>query len=284
MRPQLTWSRHHPDPTWYPGGWLDGDVPTGGDSPDAVDVIVGVIQSNIRGAATDYVTADQYNNPLIEMWRWSDSRSVPAPEPMATRDTATGMGAMNTFVKAYAAANPGRRILVVNTARGGTGLTTPATNPASTAFTWNPAAVTDANNLAHSSVAALKAIMAGLPAGSRIVAYLANHGSTDGSNAALKATFKTLLTNWLTFLRTEMATPTVPYLMMQMRPSLLGESRHFNIDQGQLEIAATTPNVEHVLAPVGSEWAMPDSVHFNAAGVREIGTRLYTAFAAMPTE
>lgn len=246
-------------------------------------VIVGLIQSNIRGAATDYIASDQYDNPLIEMYRWSDGKLVPATEPMSTRDSGVGMGAMNTFVKRYAAANPGQRIVVINTARGGTGLTTPSTNTQGTAFTWDPNAANDANNLARSSVTAINSLMAALPSGSKIVAFLANHGSTDGSNGTPKATFKTLMTNWLTFLRTQTNTPTVPYLMMQMRPSLLVENRHNLIDQGQQEIAAETPNVEHIPAPVGTEYAKDDSVHFNARGVREIGVRMYERFATLAT-
>lgn len=274
--PGVLYTRRHPDTTWTSPG--RPPLPGGG---DGAHVIVGLIQSNIRGAANDWDASDQYNNPLIEMWRWSDGKLVQATEPLSTRDTATGMGAMNTFVKAYAAANPGQRIVVVNTARGGTGLTLPATNPAGTAFTWDPNAANDANNLARTSVTAINSIMAGLPSGSKIVAFLANHGSTDGSNGTTKDTFKTLLANWITFLRAQTNTPTVPYLMLQMRPSLLAENRHNIIDQGQQEVAAATPNVEHVPAPVGTEYANNDSVHFNARGVREIGSRLYQRFASL---
>lgn len=255
---------------------------TGGMEP--YDVIVGLIQSNIRGGAIDYDSvADQYNDARVAMWNWQSSSIASAIEPLNTRDTGTGMGAMNTFVKDYLGGSlvAGRRILVVNAARGGTGLTTPSTNAEGANFTWNSDGPHDANNLGRSTVAALQNIMALLPQGSRIVAYLANHGSTDGSNATPKATFKTLATNWINYLRSTTNTTDVPYLMMQMRPSLLLENRHNIIDQGQQELATELANVGYAFSPNGAEYNRADSVHFNALGVRVIGHALYEAYQSL---
>ncbi len=249
------------------------------------DVIVGLIQSNMRGAATDYdVTADQYTGP-VDMWRWSSNQIVSATEPLSTRDSATGMGAMNTFVKDYQSqvlAN-GRRILIINTARGGTGFTTPSTNPAGNAFTWNRLGAIDANNLALTTRDALVSILAELPAGSRIVAFLANHGSTDGTNNTSKDAFKSYLEDWIQWIRTETNTLTVPYIMMQMRPSLLIETRHLNIDTAQQEVAAAGAEayIGFSLSPNGTQYNKADSVHFNAEGVREIGHRLFTTYQSL---
>lgn len=123
-----------------------------------------------------------------------------------------------------------------------------------------------------------------------IDARIANHGSTDGSNinaqpnsAAAKAQFKGLLEAWIPWLRTQMSTPTVPYLMMQMRPSLLSETRHNINDQAQQEIAADTAfvNVGYATSPNGSSYNRADSVHFNALGVRTIGHSLFDVFEVM---
>ncbi len=273
--------------TLLPLNYHSEDTDPGEEPPAGApyDVIVGLIQSNMRGAATDYdLTADQYTGP-VDMWRWSSSTIVTATEPLSTRDSSTGMGAMNTFVKDYASqvlAN-GRRILIINTARGGTGFTTPSTNPAGTAYTWNRTAANDSNNLALTTRDALISIVAALPAGSRIVAYLANHGSTDGTNNTPKATFKAYLEDWIQWIRDETDTADVPYVMMQMRPSLLVEGRHLNLDNAQQEVAeaGTAAHIGFALSPNGSQYNKADSVHFNAEGVREIGHRLFDEYQTL---
>lgn len=246
----------------------------------AYDVIVPIIQSNMRGVADDYVASDQFNDDRVKQWDWSSSTVVAAVEPLSTRETTTGMGASNTFVKDYLAnkLTAGRRVLIVNTARGGTGFSLPSSNT-DTALTWDRAQTNDAHNLAYTTVAALQGIMAGLPAGSRIVAYLANHGSTDGTNNMPKATFKAALQDWITWFRGQMSTPSVPYVMMQMRPDLIAnENRHKIIDDAQTETAAEMAYVGKASSPVGSTYYRADSVHFNAAGMRIIGDKLYQVF------
>lgn len=245
------------------------------------DVIVGLIQSNIRGVAP-FLASDQYNDPSIFAWNWLGKQMVLAAEPLPTQENTTGMGAMNTFIKAYRELPiiPNRRLLIVNTARGGTGFTLPSTNTSGGAgLHWRHDLPQDANNLAYAAVNELKFIMSRLPAGSRIVAYLANHGSTDGSNNTPKATFKGYLTSWINWLRTEMQTPNVPYIMMQMRPDLVAnEGRHRIIDEAQTEVASELPKVGKTTSPNGTQFFASDSVHFSALGFREIGTRLFAKY------
>lgn len=248
-------------------------------------VLWGLIQSNVRGPVSDFVAGDQYTGLPVDMWRFSDSTIVAASEPLSTRDTATGMGVLNTFIKDYVADRlpSGDRMLVVNLARGGTGFSLPSTNPSGSAFTWDRTQPNDANNLALTSVAVMDAILA-LPAlaGAKHIAAIANHGSTDGTNSSTgytPAMFKAALTDWITYLRAELALPGLPYLMMQMRPSLVAaETRHQLIDSAQQQVASELPLVRHVLSPVGATYEAGDSVHFNLAGVRDIGHRLYSAY------
>ncbi len=215
------------------------------------------------------------------MWNWLGQQMVRASEPLSTQDASGGMGAMNTFIKDYQAESlaPNRRILVVNTARGGTGFATPSTNPAGTEFSWDRTRPNDNNNLARVAVAELKKIMALLSPESRIVAYLANHGSTDGTQNMPKAAFKASLQDWIGWLRSELNTPTVPYVMMQMRPNLIAdETRHRIIAEAQAETAAELTDVGYALAPVGTPYYANDPVHFNAAGMRIIGHNLFDKF------
>lgn len=255
-------------------------------------VVWGLIQSNVRGPVSDFEASDQYTGLPVDMWRFSDSTIVAASEPLSTRDTGTGMGVLNTFVKDYVANRlpSGDRVLIVNLARGGTGFSLPSTNPGGTAFTWDRAQPDDANNLARTSVTVMKSILS-LPSlsGAKHVAAVANHGSTDGVNSSTgytPAMFKAALTDWITWLRSELVKPELPYLMMQMRPSLIAnETRHRLIDEAQQQVAGEQSLVRHVPSPVGSSYEAGDSVHFNLAGVREIGHRLYSSYASsVPVE
>lgn len=248
------------------------------------DIVVPIIQSNARGAATDYQAdgVDSYPD-AVDMWVWAESRAMKAREPLPNLDTTAGMGVANTFVKDYVASSlkPGRRVLLVNVARGGVGFSTPGTNSRSPKYCWDRGAPDDEYNLALRTVESLKRIRIQLGSGAhRYVAFLANHGSTDGSNHMDKTDFKYHLRDWITWLRQQLGAEQTPYLMMQMRPDLvLDESRHRIIDEGQLEISQEMASeaVRYVPSPDGAEYFRNDPVHFNAAGVREIGHRLYAA-------
>lgn len=271
---------------------VDGDPvemtlrwPTVAPAGEPFDVIVGLIQSNMKGAATDYNSGDQYPS-AISMWDWSVGAMVPAIEPTSNLDLgAPGMGAGNTFVKDYFTERlaAGRRLLYVNAAIGGTGFSLPSTSSGHPNYTWDRTLTDDSENLALRTRDRLNAIMASLPAGSEFVALLANHGSTDGTNAMSKATFKAKLGDWVNWIRSQIGAPNVPYVMMQMRPSLLTEGRHNNIDSASQEIAAdpTYINVGFATSPNGTEYNKADSVHFNALGVRTIGHSMFDVFDAM---
>lgn len=255
------------------------------------DVIIGVGQSNMRGAADDWTQAADYFDQGVYQWDAVRQQIVSASEGLFNEDSTSGqyMGAVNRFARAYIAAGQlatGRSLLVVMTARGGTGFSTPDSN--GTQMTWQ----VDDTDGSHTNLwaAAQAKITAGMTAagtGSRVVAVLANHGSTDGINNIPKATYKPRVEAFIDAIRgwlhTQGYTPTatVRYCMMQMRPDLLAaEARHRDLDDAQQELAASKPGVRHSLSPVGSTYYKGDSVHFNAAGQRLIGAGLYTAWAA----
>jgi hypothetical protein len=247
------------------------------------DVIVAMIQSNMRGAATDYTSSDQYPAG-VDMWNHATGQIVAATEPQSNWDNFNGMGGSNTFVKDWVAnrLEAGRKVLIVNTTRGGTGFTTPSSNSFGTGFHWRNDLAADSNNLAVQARNAIQAAMAAAGPNARLVAFLANHGSTDGTNNTPKATFKTYLQSWITWLRGQLNASDVPYLMMQMRPDLIAnETRHKNIADAQAETASELPMVGYALSPVGSTYYKADAVHFNAAGVRQIGHNLYAKYGEL---
>lgn len=251
--------------------------------PAPFKVIVGLMQSNMEGPATDFTSADAYPAGVM-MWSHTGAAPVQAIEPTSTRRGATGMGAGNTFVKDYYAQMPaGYRLLYVNTAVGGTGFTLPSTTPGTSDYTWDHTQPDNASNLALRTRDLLQTILASLPPGSEIVAYIANHGSTDGINNTPKATFKALLVEWISWLRSEMDTPDAPYVMMQMRPNLRSEPRHANIDDAQREVAEEGYKIGYATSPSGAEYAKSstDAVHFNAAGLRIIGHSMFDAYEGL---
>ncbi len=257
-----------------PGNARTPDVPQTG-----YDIVIGFIQSNMRGVADDYAASDQFDANLnVYMWHHPSSTIVPVQEPMSTAETTTGMGASNTFLKDYATQSlaNGRKLLFINVARGGTGFTTPSTNSASNGFHWRYDLADDSNNLARRALSIINNAVAAAGPGSRFVAFLANHGSTDGTNNTDKAIFKAYLKAWIPWIRTQLNSTDIPYVMMQMRPSLIAaETRHRNIADAQAETANELPLVGYALSPVGSQYARNDVVHFNAAGMRIIGHNLY---------
>lgn len=282
VRPHLRWWRNASSPNWAPIGRSTAATHPLEEDP-GYDVIVPIIQSNMRGAATDYTTLDAAYPGGVFMWDHATSTIVPATEPQSNLDNHVSMGGSNTFIRAWSEQKlaAGRQVLIVNIARGGTGFTTPCSNPFNNQFHWRPDLPDDANNLARRGAEAIQAALAAAGPGSRVVAFLANHGSTDGTNNTPKATFKGYLQSWIPWLRTELGVPTVPYLMMQMRPDLVAnETRHRIIDEAQRETAAELPNVGYAYSPVGSAYYKADAVHFNAAGMREIGTRLFAQYDA----
>lgn len=247
------------------------------ESDPGYDIVVGLIQSNMRGVAEDYISSDQYNSDVY-MWHHGSQSIVPASEPISVPEVNPGMGAMNTFVKDYQneVLAPNRKVLIVNVARGGTGFTLPSTNSGGTGLHWRQDLADDTNNLALRGLSVIQSAISAAGPNSEVVAYLANHGSTDGTNNTPKATFKSYLQSYITWLRTTLNTPTTPYVMMQMRPDLVAnETRHRIIDEAQTETATELINVKKALSPVGSEYYRGDSVHFNALGMRVIGHNLF---------
>jgi len=244
------------------------------------DIVLLVGQSNMRGAAQDYDANGTDAYPAaVDMVSWSGNNIAGvahAVEPLPTRDAGTGMGAGNTFAKRWAnEKGTGRRVLIINAARGGTGFSLPSTGD-DTSATWDVDATDDSHNLAWTTIRATQDALARFP-GSQVVAVLANHGSTDGTNNLSRATMKAKLERWIDTLRAQLGIPTVPYLMMQMRPDLIaGQSNMKVIDDAQIDVVGERAHTAHGTSPNDSgSWVNGSSVHFDAVGCRTIGSGLY---------
>jgi len=253
------------------------------------DIIIGFIQSNMRGNAVDYdYPATDFYRPGVYQWDPKTNTIQLAAEPSPVFENVSVMNPMNRFSRAYVDGGnltAGRNLLIVNLAEGGTGVTLPDSNGGTE--TWWPSETDPAKvDLFARATTEMQAVWAAVGTGSKVIGVLANHGSTDGSNNTPKATFKTrcaeVISTIQSFLYTNSMTnlPTLPYVFMQMRPSLIAaETRHKIIDDAQQELANEMPNVRYAFSPVGTTYERADSVHFNAAGMRIIGQNLYDAFS-----
>jgi len=254
------------------------------------DIAIMYIQSNARGRADDFdTTLDVYREGVFH-WNPTTNAVVRIDtEPAGTLGTfeqVPYMGPANRFSRAYVDGGKlatGRALLMVNLAEGGTGVTLPDSNGGNE--TWWPGETAAKTDLYARGNAEMSALFAAVGSGSKVVAILANHGSTDGTNDTPKATFKSRVTDVIngvrTFLYANSMTDVlnIPYIFMQMRPSLRSETRHAIIDDAQVELANELPNVRYSSAPVGTTYERPDSVHFNAEGVRYIGNAMYGVYA-----
>lgn len=257
-----------------PGTKVVGPVLTPPVRMDTVgyDIIVGVGEGSVRGAASDYDGTDAYPANAYQ-WSWTTNGIVTASEPASNKDSATGMGSLNRMVRAYAIANPERKVLMVNTARAGTGFTS--------TMHWRRTLTADSNNLATGARDDVLAVLAAAGPNSRVVAVVGEHGTTDAANGTAKATFKAYLQDWIVWFRTAIGFRTVPYLMAQPRADLLATTANSDLDNAQIETASEVSFSAHAASPVGSTYYKADGVNFNAAGVRLIGAALYSDYATI---
>jgi hypothetical protein len=270
-----------PFPIWTGKGVLDKIlVPTGA--------------SNMVGRETTDGLNDLYDSRVwyIPQRGANMGRPIKAKEYLRHPDPTIAFGPINAFVAAFIAGGrlaANERLLIVPRAYGGTGFSRPDSNnpgevaPFANSMTWQPSALTqsDSRNLFWGMVTAVNAAKALAGAGSTVVAIIHNAGSTDGINNVEKEPYRVLFLEFIDALRAQLGA-TIPFMMMQSRPSLMTESRHRFIDEVQQETAGVKtggtkrPYTGYSFSPAGDEYkASGDVVHFNGAGYRLIGAGLY---------
>lgn len=236
------------------------------------DVILLAGQSNMAGRGTPYTAASDPTNPLIFQYGAKSKTLKPASEPLDMNETSTaGMGPGLQFARWYisTAMNRGRKVLLVPASRGGTRITP------TTGVTWNPTA---SSSLYAEAVAQTKAALAAGGQGSELVAILWLQGESDGDAQVAGPAYQSVLDSILTGFRSDLAAPDVPIIVGQMVPDYLGVGSRQAINAVHVDTPNRLPRTAFAPSPSGPAYNLGDNNHFNAAGQRIIGERMFNAY------
>lgn len=236
----------------------------------AYDIIILAGQSNMAGVGTPYGPKTDPEHPKIFQFSQA-STIIPATEPLDMPAGAGGIGPGFQFARHYVAAglNGDRDVLLVPAARGGTPLVT-----TTEARTWNPNVT---GNFYDEQIAHIQGAMAAAGAESRVVTALWLQGEADGERLETRAEYSTVLDQLIAGFRTVTGEPNLPFILGQMVPERLYDGTRHDINLAHWD----TPNRDTWAGFVESpnHHHMPgDTNHFNAAGQRIIGARMFDAY------
>jgi hypothetical protein len=247
------------------------------DPSQGYDIVLLSGQSNMcgRGAVvvgTDiYDTAvDQYDgNSISTLYRTIRTGADPLQQPELSIPLSTGVGPGVSFGRAYAAAT-GRKVLLVPSAWGGTGLVGGST------ITWSPYGSNNRDflNAIDQANRAISAAIAKYP-NSQYVGNLWLQGEADGSVNITKAAYQSALIDMLAAFRSQIMGASGSWTIIgQMMPEAIVTqgSTYAQIDRAHKEVAAT--QIRMAFASIGTGYNSGDNLHYNAAGARLIGTTM----------
>lgn len=254
-----TWLSLHPDTRGLNGEHLP------------YDVVLLIGQSNMKGQGKPLTEPDPV--PGVDQYPAANKpeagRIVPAVEPLlhqgpVTAASGTGLGI--PFARAYRAANPGRRVLLVPAAWGATGFSTSA--PAQ-GGTWDWTAPDDGTNLAANAVRQTQDALDAAGDGARLAGILWHQGEGDGSIAEDYHEYLDGLIGWL---RTELDAPEVPFVVGQMSPDRQGGGTHVTIDAAHQQTPSRVERTGFVPSPAGLH-NPGDQTHLSTRAFEIIGPR-----------
>ena len=190
----------------------------------------------------------------------NDGVAIPATHPLDHHDPNAGdMGLDISFARGWAAMYPGAELMLVPSADGGTSLSSGAWQKGGTLF--------------EDAVARTNAAMAAFPEAT-FAGFLWHQGESDEGNAA----YQTQLDQMIADFRGDVlaADATTPFVLGALSPDWVAGV------PGREAIQATildTPNrVGHTAVASSAGLTGPGSaLHFDAAGLRTLGTRYVTA-------
>jgi hypothetical protein len=237
-------------------------VPQGG-----YDVFVVAGQSNAYyGSAFD----SGLDAPDPNVYEFEQSGLVKiAQDPL---DTFVGrnagyIGFAVSFAKAYQAANPSRKVLLVHCTIGGTGFTTSSPN------TW----AAGAGSLRERTINRANAALAF--AGNSLKGILWHQGESD---EALGSSYATAIDGLINDFRSGITgAASVPFVAGGLGPAWVGS----NTNRVAVQAALSNTPSRHAKAGYADSYAptqlaLSDGLHFTAAAQREFGARYYAAYLA----
>lgn len=172
--------------------------------------------------------------------------------------------------QAFFAAPADREILLVPAALGSTSIS------GSDSYSWDPSNTTAAVNLFTAAQKQIRAAMKTHP-GNRLAGIVWVQGEGD-TGKLTEAQYLAKLQQICDLLRAEFGA-SVPFLVGSMVPEWFTKNdARAAIDRAHRAMATTRPFTAYVLGPRGMN--QDDTLHYNAAGARELGRRLFDALPA----
>jgi hypothetical protein len=240
-------------------------------------LVVAVLgQSNAQGAGLpldrDHLDAPHPNVHQFACSGRSKGSIVSGCDPLFHYVPSKAVGFAPSFARLLADAT-GRAVLLVPTALGDTSITP------KNGMTWDPADFAARLNLYREAVASIYAALNTRP-GNRLVAILWHQGESDVP-LTTAAVYATKLDALIDDLRSHYGD--VPFLIGQLVPEEIetGDPNYAAIDR----VHADTPNrracVAYVPGPRASYNSEGEKIHYNAAGQRGMGRRMWCAYQAL---
>jgi hypothetical protein len=245
------------------------------------DIILLLGQSNMAGRGVIDANVDVSNSRVFQYGGDSTTAATYqkialAQEPLshaeAIGSAGTGVGPGLPFGRAYAAAQPSNRmILLVPCAMGSTGLVGGA---------WAPNA---GANLSTQSVSQAQGALAAAQAiypSSRIVGGLWAQGEADEGAGVSQATYASTLKSLFSYFRSALSAPSMWFVIHGMNPDYVTASgaTWTAIQAALQQVAAQTDHCAYVDGPAGATY--DNGVHYTSAGYRILGARSAAAAPA----
>lgn len=249
----------------------------GGGGVNAADVGYDLLlllgQSNMAGWAVDGdSTRFDVTDPRVAQFGASGAFAgviSQAVEPLAMHDSTTpGVGPALHFARWYLHTVPAnRRVLLVPAAHGGTPLSS------GVVLAWRRGVT---GNLYAQALTQTQAALTAAGANARVTAALWVQGEADGDANVSGATYQTDLDTLITGLRTDLALPTLPFVIGQMVPDYLSFGTRTAINAVHV---ATPTRISRTGFGAGITGAnRGDSNHYNAAGARALARNMFSGY------
>lgn len=244
--------------------WMATKAPGAQVTPDAdMDAFLLIGQSNMVGKAA--YDSGTYYPADVRQWMQYDRLGLAAnPLDHFLPDAGT-MGLAMQFAIDYEAANPGRSVAFIPSAKAGTGF-----GPGD----WN-----DGQTYYEAAVSRANAFFAAHP-GATLKGILWHQGESDSDNLAYANAYATNLDALIAGLRADItaASATTPFVCGDMVPTLT----YTYASTVSAALAATPDRVSNAAFVESTSLTDGgDSLHFDAASLRTLGTRYYYAVAGL---
>lgn len=256
------------------------------------DLIVLIGQSNMsgRGAAIDTTRFDAIDPRIFQLPNPANANSsgftdtfILASEPLLMHDAPSGMGPGLVFARHYVNSVPGRRVLLVPAAHGGTGFSTTTVTPTPSGYhtpnagggTWEVGGA--GVNLLDDGVTHTKLALSMAGGDSRIVAVLWLQGESD-AGFLTQTQYAAKLDALIDSFRSRVPeAATAPFVMGQMLPEFIAASASNRaIHLAHLDTQRRKPLVGFATGISGKQNG--DDLHYNAAGQRYMGKSMFDAY------